>query len=83
MSSATLESILTYHAIPLGYWPELRALVFDGTRPSKGLLRRLRRVAKYRRALDSILTELSKQVRHVFPPRDWRPRCHKANTQAR
>ena len=40
MSSATLESILTYHAIPLGYWPELRALVFDGTRPSKGLLRR-------------------------------------------
>jgi hypothetical protein len=69
MSNATLETILTQHAIPLGYWPELRALVFDGTRPSKGLLRRLRRVAKYRRALDSILTELSKQVRHVFPPR--------------
>ena len=83
MSNATLESILTQHAIPLGYWPELRALVFDGTRPSKGLLRRLRRVAKYRRALDSILTELSKQVRHVFPPRDWQPRCRKANIQAR
>jgi len=83
MTNATLESILTYHAVPLGYWPELRALVFDGTRPSKGLLRRLRRVAKYQRALDSILTELSKQVRHVFPLRDWQPHCHKANTQAR
>ena len=83
MTNATLESILTQHAIPLGYWPEMRALVFDGTRPSKGLLRRLRRVAKYRRALDSILTELSKQVRHVFPPRGWQPRCRKANIQAR
>ena len=25
MSNATLESILTQHAIPLGYWPEMRA----------------------------------------------------------
>ena len=69
MTTATLESILTQHAIPLADWPELRALVFNGTRPSKGVLRRLCRVAKYRRAIDSILTELSKQVRHVFPPR--------------
>ena len=38
MSSATLESILTYHAIPLAYWPEMRALVFDGTRPQQGTI---------------------------------------------
>ena len=45
MTSTTLESILTYHAIPLAHWPAMRALGFDGTPPSKGLLRRLHRVA--------------------------------------
>ena len=68
MSNATLESILTQHAIPLTYWPEMRALVFDGARPSKELLRRLRNVGNYAAALRSILVELSKQVKHRFPP---------------
>ena len=38
MSNKTLESILTQHAIPVTYWPEMRELVFDGTRPSKDLV---------------------------------------------
>ena len=69
MSSTTLDSILTRHAIPLTYWPEMRALVFDGARPSKELLRRLRNVGNYAAALQSILVELSKQVKHKFPPK--------------
>jgi len=68
MSSATLESILTQHAIPLTYWPAMRALVFDGARPRKELRRRLRNVGNYAAALQSILIELSKQVKHRFPP---------------
>jgi hypothetical protein len=73
MSNATLETILTQHAIPLTYWREMRALVFDGARPSKALLRRLRNVGNYAAALNSILIELSKQVKHKFPPRKWKP----------
>ena len=68
MSNATLNSILTQHAIPRGCWGEWRALVFDGTRPSKELLQRLRNVGNYAAALQSILIELSKQVKHKFPP---------------
>ncbi len=68
MSSATLEYILTQHAIPLTYWAEMRALVFDGARPSKELLRRLHNVGNYAAALQSILVELSKQVKHRFAP---------------
>jgi hypothetical protein len=69
MSSATLESILTQHAIPRNCWGEWRALVFDGARPRKELRRRLRNVGNYAAALQSILIELSKQVKHRFPPK--------------
>jgi hypothetical protein len=69
MSNANLESILTQHAIPRDCWGEWRALVFDGARPSKGLLRRLRNVGNYAAALQSILIELSQQVKHKFPPK--------------
>ena len=31
MSNETLQSILTQHAIPSAYWPEMRELVFDST----------------------------------------------------
>ena len=79
MSNATLESILTQHAIPLAYWPEMRALVFDGARPSSELRRRLRNVSKYAAALQSILIELSKNVKHKFPPkRHCKPSSHRA-----
>ena len=76
MSMTTLESILTKHAIPRGCWAEWRALVFDGARPSNGLLRRLRNVGNYAAALQSILIELSRQVKHKFPPK---PSCRKAS----
>ncbi len=69
ISDETLESILTQHAIPVAYWPEMRALVFDGTRPSEELVRRLNHVGKYMAALQSILIELSKQVKFKFPPK--------------
>ena len=68
MSNANLESILTQHAIPRDCWGEWRALVFDGARPRKELRRRLRNVGNYAAALQSILIELSKQVKHRFPP---------------
>jgi len=57
----------------------MRALVFDGTRPSKELLRRLRNVGNYAAALQSILVELSKQVKHKFPPKNWKPSSRKAS----
>ena len=69
MSTATLESILTQHAIPRNCWGEWRALVFDGARPRKELRRRLRNVGNHAAALQSILIELSKQVKHRFPPK--------------
>jgi hypothetical protein len=79
MSNATLETILTQHAIPLACWPEMRALVFDGARPSSELRRRLRNVSKYAAALQSILIELSKNVKHKFPPkRHCKPSSHRA-----
>ncbi|MGA2621980.1 MAG: hypothetical protein ABSF26_30630 [Thermoguttaceae bacterium] len=78
MSNATLESILTQHAIPRNSWGEWRALVFDGTRPSKETLRYLRNIGNYAGALQSILIELSKQVKHKFPPKNWKPSSHRA-----
>jgi hypothetical protein len=69
MSNATLESILTQHAIASRDWPAMRALVFDGKRPSNTLRRRLRDASNYAGALQSILIELSKQVKHKFPPK--------------
>ena len=39
MSNAKLLTILTRHAIPAVYRPEMRAFVFDGIRPSSELLR--------------------------------------------
>ena len=48
MSNAKLLTILRRHAIPAGYWPEMRALVHDGTRPSSELLRRLATSASMR-----------------------------------
>ena len=68
MSSATLDRILSEHGIPSHDRPGFRALVFDGTRPNPGLLRRLHHVGNYAAALESILIELSKQVKHRFPP---------------
>ena len=69
MTNQKLQTILTQHAIPLACWPEMRALVFDGARPSSALLRRLRNVSKYAAALQSILIELSRKVKHKFPPK--------------
>ncbi len=69
ISDETLESILTQRAIPAAYWPEMRALVFDGTRPSKELVRRLNHVGNYMAALHSILIQLSKEVKFRFPPK--------------
>ncbi len=77
MSNATLNSILTQHAIPRDTWAEWKALV-KGTRPSNELLWRLRNVGNYAAALQSILIELSKQVKHKFPPPGWKPSRNRA-----
>ena len=69
MTGEKLELILEQHEIHPAFWPEMKALVFDGTRPSKELLTRLRSVANYKAALDTILAELSKQVKFKFPPK--------------
>ena len=79
MSNATLESILTQHAIPRHSWEEWQSLVFDGKRPSKELLYRLHNVGKYIAAFNTVLAELSKQVKHKFPPKNWPPSSRKAS----
>ena len=79
MTNAKLLTILTRHAIPAAYRPEMRALVFDGIRPSSELLRRLRNVSNYVAALNSILATLSAQCKFKFPPkRNCKPSSHRA-----
>ncbi len=68
MTSERLEMILEQHDIAPRFWADMKALVFDGTRPPAELLARLHHVANYKTALDTILAELSKQVRFKFPP---------------
>jgi hypothetical protein len=68
MTRELLELVLEQHDIHPQFWPAMKALVFDGARPCKELLTRLRYVANYKAALDTILAELSKQVHFKFPP---------------
>jgi hypothetical protein len=68
MTGEKLELILEQHDIHPAFWPEMKALVFKGTRPNGELLTRLHHVTNYKAALDTILAELSKQVKHKFPP---------------
>jgi len=68
MTGEKLELVLEQHDINPAFWPEMKALVFKGKRPSGELLTRLRHVTNYKAALDTILAELSKQVKHRFPP---------------
>jgi hypothetical protein len=69
MSGERLELILEQHDIHPDYWPQMKALVLHGQRPSRELLTRLRHVTNYAAALDTILAELSRQSKHKFPPK--------------
>jgi hypothetical protein len=71
MTNETLELILEQHDIHPTFWSEIKALVFNHVRPSKPLLTRLHHVANYKAAYDAILDELSKGVRHKFPPKRY------------
>ena len=73
VSALVLERIFAEHAIPAFYWEELKALVYYGTRPAADLLYRLNHVGNYMACLNAILTELSKGIKHKFPPKDWQP----------
>lgn len=68
MSGEHLELILEQHEIHPNFWPEMKALVFQGERPCEQLRLRLRCVSNFKAALDNILAELSKQVPFKFPP---------------
>ena len=70
MNNKKLQTILTQHSIPLACWPEMRALVFDGARPSIALLRRLHNVSNYAAALQSIVIELSRKSTTSFLRRE-------------
>lgn len=69
MTGEHLELILEQHEIHPDFWPEFKALVLHGTRPSAELRLRLHAVVNYKAALDTVLAELSKQVKHKFPPK--------------
>ena len=73
ITTGDLEAILRQHEIPAREWGEWSALVFQHQRPSDELIHHLHHVGNYAAALNSILIELSKQVKHKFPPRDWKP----------
>ena len=66
-----LDEILNRHEIPEKFWPEMHRLVEDGVRPCRTLVTRLNRVRNYKAALQEILTELSKPLKHQFPPADY------------
>jgi len=75
LTTGDLEAIMRQHDIPAREWGEWSALVFQGIRPSKELIHRVHRVPNYIAALNSILVELSKNVKHKFPPPDYRSPC--------
>ncbi len=77
MDDATLESLLDPIA-PCDK-PAMRELVRKGVRPDSGLLYRLRNLPRYAECFDSILHELSKQVKHKFPPKNRKPSSRKAS----
>ena len=68
MSPAHIELILEQHGISPEHWPAIKALALTGNRPATELRTRLLYVQNYKAALDEILAELSKQVKHKFPP---------------
>jgi hypothetical protein len=72
MTDKKLVSFLLENNIPEKFWPEMRALVFSGVRPSYTLRKRLRGVINYKKCLHSILVELSKKCKHKFPPANYR-----------
>ena len=63
-----LDRILKHREIHPKFWPEFRALVECGVRPGKELRTRLDHVSNYKAALDATMAELSKPLRHKFPP---------------
>jgi len=70
MSPATLQSILSQHGIGRTYWEAWRAMLSDNTSaPTRvELIRWLRNVGNYAGAYNAVLDELSKGVKHKFPP---------------
>ena len=66
-----LDDILKRHEIHRKFWPAIRALVEEGRRPCKELRTRLHHVRNYQAALNEILAELSKPLKHQFPPPDY------------
>jgi hypothetical protein len=76
ISDKTLTGIFAQHKIDRTFWPEFCLLVRYGVRPGDELRRRLRNVNNYVAALNSILVELSKAIKHKFPPRGGNvPQC--------
>jgi hypothetical protein len=63
-----LAGILQKYRIPVSEWPEWIRLT-KGIRPS---FAPLAYQGKRGKALNAILVELSKGVKHKFPPKDWR-----------
>lgn len=58
----SLDTKLAIYGIAQEFFGEMRALVENGTRPSKPLRRRLKHARNYKDCLDSLLTELSRPV---------------------
>jgi hypothetical protein len=77
MNDATLEFLLD--PIAACDKPAMRELVRNGVRPDSGLLYRLRNLPRYAECFDSILHELSKQVKHKFPPKNRKPSSRNAS----
>ena len=69
MTGEHLELILEQHEIHPDFWPEFKALVFTARGRATNSWLRLRSVVNYKAALDTVLAELSKQVKHKFPPK--------------
>ena len=67
-----LDDILKRHEIHRKFWPAIHALVEEGRRPCNELRTRLNHVSNYKAALNEILAELSKPLKHKFPPADYR-----------
>ena len=65
-----LNTILKRHKIRPKFWPEIRAFIEEGVRPSDELMTRLRRVANYRAAVNEAVHEIG--CDHTFPPDDYR-----------
>ncbi len=70
-----LEETFRQHGIDRQDWEECKRLVIYGASINPELKHRLNHIGNYKVWLGTILAELSKGIKHRFPPPDYKATC--------